>query len=168
MAEAILIASAAVSAMGAIKQGQAQAMQAEAAARASQYNATVARNNAQVASEQANAQEEQQRRRFRAVQGQAVAGVAQSGTGFEGTNADLLTQNAVLNELDALTIRYEGQQKSRGLLAQADLNEYEAATSRMNGQAARQASYWNAASSILSGGAKYATYSKTGKMSGEV
>ncbi len=160
--------STGVSVLGAMQQAQAARAQAETAARANEYNATVARNNAVVAGEQANAQEEQQRRRFRALQGQAIAGVAQSGTGFDGTNADLLAQNAILNELDALTIRYEGQQKQRGLLAQADMEMFQAGANRANGRAATTAGYLNAASSVLSGAAKYATYSKTSKTPGEV
>lgn len=164
--EALIIASTAMAAVGAIKQGQAQEASYKAQANAQEYNAQVARNNAQVASEQANAQEEQQRRKFGALQGQAVAGIAQSGTGFDGSNADILKQNAINNELDALTIRYEGQQKSSGLMAQAALDQYGAGVSRMNGKNAMTAAYLNAGSQLLSGATKYNYYSKSGKLPG--
>jgi uncharacterized protein involved in type VI secretion and phage assembly len=149
----------AVSAMGSMAQGQQQAAmyeaQAKAQAQAQEYNATVARNNAQIASDQANAKEEAQRRNFARLQGQAVAGIAQSGTGFEGSNYDLLKQNETNNELDALTIRYQGQNQSSGLLAQAQLDEYNANVTRqmgpMNAERARSGGYWNAGAALFSG-----------------
>lgn len=153
--EAMIIASAATAAIGSIKQGQAQKAQYDAQANAAEYNATVARQNAQVAGAQASAQEEQQRRKFRALQGEAIAGMAQSGTALDGSNADVLRQNAVANELDALTIRYEGQMKSRGLNAQADLDTLNAQASRRAGRDARTAGYINAGAQLLSGGSKY-------------
>lgn len=165
--EALLIASTAMAALGSIKQGQAQSASAQAQAQAQEFNATMARNNAQMASEQANAAEEQQRRKFDALQGQAIAGIAQSGTGFDGSNADILKQNAISNELDALTIRYQGQNQAKGLMAQADLDQFGAGVSRMNAKSAMTAAYLNAGSQLLSGASKYNYYSKTGKLPGE-
>lgn len=161
----MMAVSAAISAMGAIKSAQAQSASYQAQANANEYNATVEKNNAQVALDQANAQEEAQRRHFAALQGQAYAGVAQSGAGFEGSNADILKQNAVNNELDALTIRYEGQNKSTGLLAQSELDKYSATTNRMNASNAMTAGYLNAGSSLLSAATKYKYYDMTGKLS---
>lgn len=152
--EAMIIASTAMAALGSIKQGQAQKAQYDAQANAAEYNATVARQNAQVAGAQANAQEEQQRRKFRSVQAEAIAGLAQTGTALDGSNADVLQQSALANELDALTIRYEGQMKSRGLLAQADLDTLSAQASRRAGKDARTAGYLNAGAQLLSGGSK--------------
>lgn len=173
-----LVASTAMSAMGAIQQGNAQSASYDAQARANEYNAqvqrqnaTVARNNAQMASEQANAREEAQRRHFGALQGQAIAGVAQSGTGFDGSNTDLLAQNAVANELDALTIRYEGQNQSAAFMnqasnleSQAALDVYSAGVNRMNSSSARQAGYLNAGANLLSGASKYAYFKSTSKL----
>jgi hypothetical protein len=164
----LMIASSVVSAVGAMKQADAQAASYQAQAQANEYNATVARNNAQVASEQANAKEEAQRRHFAALQGQAITGVAQSGTGFDGSNADILKQNAINSELDALTIRYEGQNQSKGLLAQSQLETYNAGVNRMNASNAQQAGMFNAGANLLSGAAKYSYYSGTGKLPGMV
>ena len=164
--EAMLIASAAMSAVGAIQQGEAQSASYKAQAQANDYNATVARNNATVASEQANAKEEAQRRHFAALQGQAVAGVAQSGTGFDGSNADVLNQNSINNELDALTIRYEGQNQAKGLIAQAQLDTYNAGVNRMNASNAETSGYLNAGANLLSGATKYNYYTKTGGIPG--
>jgi len=163
----LMIASTAMSAIGSIRQGQAQAANYNAQAQANDYNAVVAQNNARVAADQANAQEEQQRRHFRELQGQAYAGIAQSGTGFTGSNEDVLTQNAVNNELDALTIRYEGQNKMKSLESQAAIEKYNASINRMNAKEAKTAGYLNAGANILSGATKYAYYSKTGKLAGD-
>lgn len=158
----LMAASTAMSAVGAMQQADAQAANYTAQAQANDYNATVNRNNAKVASEQANAQEEAQRRHFAALQGQAYAGVAQSGTGFDGSNADILKQNAISNELDSLTIRYEGENKAKGLMAQAGLDTYNAGVNRMNASNATTAGYLNAGSALLSGATKYSYYNKGG------
>ena len=160
--EALAIASAAMSAMGAMQQADAQAASFRAKAQQDEYNATVERNNAKVAADQANAKEEAQRRHFGALQGQAVAGVAQSGTGFDGSNLDLLKQNSINNELDALTIRYEGQNQVRGLEAQAEQSMYSSRVNRMNASNAQEAGMYNAGAALLSGGAKYNYYSRVG------
>ena len=166
LAVPLMVASSAVSAVGAMRQGQAQADSYNAQAQAQEYNAVVDRNNATMAADQANAQEEQQRRHFRATQGQAVAGVAQSGTGFAGSNADVLQQNAINNELDALTIRYEGQNKAKSFESQANLDKYGASVSRANASTAKSAGILNAGAALLSGATKYAYYGKTGKLPG--
>ena len=158
----LTIASSAMSAMGAMQQADAQAASYRAKAQQDEYNATVERNNAKVAADQANAKEEAQRRHFAALQGQAVAGIAQSGTGFDGSNLDLLKQNSINNELDALTIRYEGQNQVRGLEAQSQQSTYSAAVNRMNASNAQEAGIYNAGASLLSGAAKYNYYSRTG------
>lgn len=155
-----------MAAAGAMQQAQTQAYNAKAQANALDYQATVDRNNAQAATDAANVREEQQRRQFNAVQGQARAGIGQSGTGFDGSNADILKQNAVLNELDALTIRYEGQNKAAGLMAQSGLDQYNAQTSRDNASKIMTAGYLNAGSQILSGAAKYNYYKDTGRLAG--
>lgn len=159
----MLVASAATSAAGAMASANAQSASAQAQANAQDFNATMARNNAQASNEQANVAEEQQRRKFGQIQGQAIAGIAQSGTGFDGSNADVLRQNAVSNELDALTIRYQGQNQAKGLMAQADLDTMGAGVSRMNAKSAMTAGYLNAGSALLNGGTQgYMAYNKIG------
>lgn len=137
-------------AWGAIEQGKAGYSSYMSQANAQEYNATVADNNARTVLEQTNAKEESQRRQFRALQGEAIAAAGSSGTTLEGSNADVIRQNAINNELDALTIRYEGQVQNRGLMAQAALDRYGAQASRSNAKAALKAGRINAAASILS------------------
>ena len=155
----MMIASTAVSFIGAMQQADAQSASYRARAQAQDYNATVARNNATVARDQANAREEQQRRHFSLLQGQAAAGAAQSGAGMDGSNGDLLKQNSLMNELDALNIRYEGANQANGLIAQSQLDKYGANVSRANASSAQEAGFWNAGSKLLAGATNYAMYS---------
>lgn len=152
--EILAVVSSAFQAIGAISQANAQAAQYQAQAQANDYNATVARQNSEVALQQYNAREEQQRRQFGAFQGQATAAAAQSGAGLSGSNADVLKQNAILAELDALTIRYEGQQQSRGFLAQADMEEFQARANRANAKTARSQGILNAGAALIGGASK--------------
>jgi len=151
----LMATSAGVSAIGALQQGRAQSAQYRSAAEAAEYNALIARQNEQTAGAQASVAEEQQRRKFRAMQGEAIAGMAQTGTGLDGSNADVLRQASIANELDALTIRYEGQMKARGLMAQSELDRMSAASSRRAGSSAMTGAFLNAGAGLLSGASKY-------------
>lgn len=150
----LMAAGTAVSTVGAIAGAKAQSNQLKSQAYADEYNAQVLKGNAEVANAEANQREELLRRQFGQVQGEAIAGVAQSGTAMEGSNLDLLRQNAVNAEMDALTIRYEGQQKARGLMAQSVLERYQARAGRAAARDTMSAGFLNAGASLLSGGAK--------------
>ena len=162
---AAVVASTALAAYGAISQGEAASAQYKSQADAAEYNAQVARNNAQSASDQANFREEQQHRKFAQLQGQALAAIGQSGTGYSGSNLDMLHQNEVNNQLDALTIRYEGQQQASGLMAQSQMSQLEASQAKSNSSSALTAGYIGAGTNVLSGAGKYAYFKSGGKMS---
>ena len=147
-----MLASTGVSAIGALASAKAQSNQLRSQAYADEYNATVASQNAMVANSEATAREEAQRRQFGQLQGQALNAAGVSGAGFDGSNADVLNQNALNAEMDALTIRYEGANKARGLMAQSDMSRYSASTNRIAARDAMQAGVINAGATILSGG----------------
>lgn len=149
-------------AVGSIVKGNAQAAGYNAQAQANYYNAQVMQQNARVATEQANAREELQRRRFGELQGQAIAAAAQSGAGMEGSNADVLKQNAINAELDALTIRYEGEMQARGLLAQSELEQFQGRINKMNAGVARKAGYLDAAAALSNSATKAYTAASSG------
>lgn len=159
---AATVVGAGVSAYGALSQGSAASGSYQSQAEADKYNATVARNNARAASDQANFKEEQQHRKFAQLQGEALAAIGQSGTGLDGSNLDVLHQNAVNNQLDALTIRYEGQQQASGLLAQSQMSDLEAKQARKNASTAKFAGYVGAGASLLSGAGQAAYYMNGG------
>lgn len=112
MAAAIPFVIAGISAYGAIKQGQQSAQ-------ASQENAALAETQAKSALQQGVSREDELRRQQAQFNGEARARTAQSGTGFEGSNADLAKQNATLQQLDLLNTRYNAQLQASGLMAQA-------------------------------------------------
>lgn len=157
MAEALIIASTAASALGAIQQGNAASASAKSQANASRYNAAIQRQNAQTTRQQAGVAEEAHRRKVRQIFGKQRAAIAQSGVGSDNM-ADLVEQSATAAELDALNIRYEGDLAARGLLADANLRTYEAGVADQNAKAARTAGYVGAAGSLLSGGSGYYKY----------
>ena len=152
--EALIIASTAVSAIGAIQQGKS----AQSAANA---NAANLEQNAGIERSQANQREEAKRREARMVLGTQRAALAESGGGMGGSAADVMRQSSINAELDALTLRYEGDLRARGL-------EAEAQQERFAGKVAKRASYFNAASSILSGAAAYGAYGENKKYRAEM
>lgn len=177
--EIALLASAAVSTVGALASASAQAQAAENQAAAARYNAQVQENQALVADmnmkaagEQAARKEEMQRRRFAQLQGQALAGLAQSGTDIgSGSNADILKQNEIQNELDSLTIRYEGSNardsfynQGQNLRSQAQLSLMNASMYDNNASNAMTAGYLNAGANLLGGYTRYAYYGQTGRL----
>lgn len=134
-------------AVGAIQQGR----QANAAAK---HNAGLMEQNARQVRLEAAAREDAQRRQARQLAGTQRASIAQSGTGFSGSAADIMEQSATMAELDALTTRYEGETRAQGLLAQAEQTRWE-------GNQARKASYLQAGTSLLSSYADYTNASAT-------
>ncbi len=139
--EALIIAGTAVQALGAIQQGNA-------AKKAADYNAGQLEQGAALERQQANEREEAQRRQARQVLGSQRAAFAQSGGGMGGSAADVMAQSATNAELDALTLRYEGDLKARGMEAQASSERYAGAVAKRN-------SRMQAVGSILSGAAMY-------------
>ena len=151
--------SAAMSAVGAIQQGMAAQAQAKAAQGAAEYNATIKRQQAASELQQANAREEQQRRGTRQVLGQQRAALAQAGIGMGGSALDIEEQSADRAELDALTMRYEGDLRAKGLLAAAEGAEYEGRAAISAGKNAMTGAYLSAGASLLSAAGSYKYYS---------
>jgi hypothetical protein len=154
MAVWLMVASTVLSAVGAHQQGQQQKAQYAAYAQANEYNAAVNRQKAETSYQVANQREEQQRRNAAMFIGKQRAFAAQSGLGLGGSNADLERQSEVLAELDALNIRYEGAMQARGLLQEADMQDYNAGMNRVGSYNAGVSGNMAAASALMSGGAK--------------
>lgn len=157
----IFLIAAAVSAYGKYQEGQAQQESAKSQAQAAEYNATVSTQNAQIARNNASIREEVQRRKSRSILAQQFAGTAQAGIDFSGTAADVFNQSETMAELDALNIRYEGDLQSRGLLAEATGERYQAASALVNGKNAQTAANISAAGSLLQGASGYKYMSST-------
>lgn len=151
MAMAIPIAMAAMAAMSALSAASAQRKQQESAADIATYNANLGRQRADIINTQTNQREEQQRRQSRMQLGQLSAQLGETGLDMAGgSGLDVFQQSATNAEMDALTIRYEGQLGAKGALDQAAGDDFQAKVAKMNAQTATRQGYLNAASSALS------------------
>lgn len=149
-----LIASAAASAYGSYSQGQQQAQNYKAQAAVAARNAMLQRQQARTARQQAGAEEEAQRRQAAQFLGTQRAAIGQSGIGYGGSAGQLIEDSAIQAELDALNIRYGGEQQAQGLLEQARSSELESGLLRANAKQARAAGAMGAGTSLLSAGAQ--------------
>jgi len=149
----IPLAMAAVSAIAGAKEKKKKA-KAEAAAM--QYDALQRQQESEATLATYNLREESQRRRARRVQGNLRAGLAESGIGYgRGTALDVEMESAVESEMDALNIRYEGNLKARGLLAESE-QQFAARREHLRGaRASERAGYLSAAGTVLGGVGQY-------------
>lgn len=145
IAMALAASAATVSAVGAIRQGQA-------ASNAANFNAALAKQNADTADSQSIAASEAQQRDSARKIGSAMAAYGASGVQMaDGSPADVLGDSARMATLDNQTLKYNYKLKGLGYQAQASLDS-------ANAENSRTASYFNAAGSMLSGGSKVAGY----------
>ena len=155
----LIIASTIISAVGALQAGAAAEAQAETQAQANRYNAQVKELQAGVERQVAGRKEEAQRREARQVLGEQRAALAQSGVQLgTGSAADIQEQSATMAELDALTIRYQGEMAAKGLLYDAEADKFEARANIAAGKNAKTASYLKTGSAVLSGASDYQAY----------
>lgn len=127
----------AISAAGAIAQGQQAAAMAEAQAKAYEQQAR--------ADAQASAYEQQRERHKQDLAAaSARAQVGASGVAFAGSPTEVLAAHAREGQLDIEAIRYSSQLRQNSLQSQA-------AISRFSGQQAKQASIFKAAGAVVSG-----------------
>lgn len=96
-----------------------QAGQTRQEGKQARMNARLLRENARTELSAAARDEEAHRRAARAAIGRQAAAQAEAGIGTTGTGGLLLEQSSVLAELDALNIRYGGELRSKGLLAES-------------------------------------------------
>lgn len=145
MAElALLAATTAIGAIGAIQEGKA-------AKKAANYNAAIAQQNAVIATQSAAADEAALRRDNARYMATVRANIGASGTTDEGSPIDIIDNSAGLAELDALNIRYQGTLKARGYNIEADQQ-------RALGANQYQSGLFKATGMILGGAAKASPY----------
>lgn len=138
-------AGAAVSAVGAIKQAQA-------ASAAADYNAAVSSQNAQIAEAQGEAAAQAHQRDTQRRIGAMVAAYGASGVqGADGSPADVLADSVRSATLDNLTLKYNYKLRALGYQNQSQLDQF-------NSKTAMEGGYWSAASSLISGGSKVASF----------
>lgn len=138
----------AVSAAGTVSQGIK-------ANQAAEYNAAIAEQNGIAANEQSNARQESFWQGARQRLGAMRAGIAQSGTGFGGSNQLLAKQSLLNAEMDAMNIRYAGELEAKSQFANATNDLYQ-------GKVAQDQGFWGAAGSLARQAGD--NYSKTGSI----
>lgn len=137
-----MIAGTAISAVGAISSGRANAD-------AARYNAQIAQQNAGIALQQGEADVIQQGKlNYRRLSG-IKAAVGASGLTMEGSPLDVLESSAAEAELDTQNIRYNASLKALGFNTSAGMDRSRAAN------AEREGLYRAAATSILGGAQAY-------------
>jgi len=145
---AMMIASAAIAAVGAIQQGRA-------AKAAGEFNANIARQNATLSREEAARQAGVQDREnylrlgaIRAAQGKSGAAAG------EGSVLDVIGDAAAQGEKQRQHILYVGELKARGYNNTASLDEF-------SGKQAETAGYLKAGSTLLSSASSYYNLTRT-------
>jgi hypothetical protein len=108
------VAGSAVQAKGQIAQGNATDA-------ADQYNADMARQDAGIAATQTTADIAKSRASAESTNGTLKANAGLTG-GLTGSNLDILSSNAVQQELDVLNLKQQGAIQQRNLLSQASLD----------------------------------------------
>lgn len=162
MAVPLLIATAVVSAAGALSSGIQQRRAADQQAEAAEYNAAVSQNQAGQAFAAGAERENIQRRQASQALAQQRAAFAESGLDpNSGSALDVQLQSTRNAELDALQTRYEGILTGQNYQQQAALGVYEGGVLRSSGRNAQRASYLTAAGNLLAGGA--AAYGAAGR-----
>jgi hypothetical protein len=160
MAAALPFIIAGVSAYGAIQQGQQQQAALQQQANQAQRDKDALVNQARVARQQAGAEEESQRREARQLLATQRAAIGQSGA--SGGTLGLLQEDSEMQaELDALNIRYGGEQQASNLLSQANEAGISSGILKGNASQASRAGYLGAGAGLLSSGASlYSKYKK--------
>jgi len=130
-------AAAATQAMAALFSGFSQRNEADT-------QASVLNQQADTVGKQTVQAENAQRRQARQFLSRQAAAIGESGTGYGGSSAKLREQSAIEAELEALNIRYSGQQRAQGLRTEAGF-------AKDRGGAALLGSGLAAGSAILSG-----------------
>lgn len=139
-APVLMVTAAAVAAVGAIRQGNAQAA-------AYRYQRDIAKQNATISRQQAASDVGDIRRAGRKALGGIRAAYGASGVTLEGSPMDVLEASASQVELDVLRRSYAGELEAMGF-------KQEAAGYGMAATSARQAGYFQGASNLLLAGAK--------------
>jgi hypothetical protein len=164
---AATVASGAIGAYGAVRQGQAQKQQADYQSAVERNNATIAGWQAEDATQRGRVEEQRQRLHAARIAGAQRAGYASSGVELtSGSPLDTLMDTASLGELDALTIRSNAEREAYGFRSQQGNLTAQGGLTRMAGRNAATAGTISAAGTLLSSGATYAdrrlTYERLG------
>ena len=156
---ALLVASMAITAIGAVMTAQGQKKEAKAKADARNYNAQLQRNEATAARQVGEATAEQQERMARRRMATIRANVGGTGVQLEGSSLAVLLDSSRQEKLDELNIKYNAERQGQAFDAQAALSASNAINTKAAGKLA-------ATTTLLKGAASIAGTASTGFASG--
>ena len=152
----LLIGSTAMQAVGSIQKGNAEAASYKAQAQANTYNAEINQQNADRTSREYSIKEDNLRRQQAQFLGRQRAAFSEADIGYgTGSALDVQTEDTVNSNLDALTLRYDGQTKRAAYLDQSNLDTFQSGVDQMNASSARTAGYISALGNVLGGAGRY-------------
>ena len=147
----------AVSAVGMIQSGQAQAKSASYAAQVARNNALIADKNANYAIQSGNAQEQQTGMQDRALLGAVVSGEAASGLDVNtGTTAQVQQGQREIGKLDQDTIAHNAAMEAYGYRTQSMNFSAQSSLDKSQAAQAGPAGIAGAAGGLLSGASSLA------------
>ena len=146
-----------VSVMGAVQQGQAAAAQADYSAKVARQNAEIDRRKADDASERGRLESEKMKEKGRQFSGAQKAALASQGTRMDtGSPLAIQIDTAGITASDDATLRYNAMLERSGFLSNAAQAETRARGSEFESSLAKQASFYNAGSTLLTGASSLA------------
>lgn len=151
----LTLASTLIGAAGQVQQGQAASQAARYNAQVQEMNATLADRRARDAIARGAVEEQRKRQEVQQVLGRQQAAMAANGVDLSfGSPLDLITDTAVMGELDALTIRSNAYRESYDFQVDAVNQRAGAGLTRMQGRNAETAGWLNAAGTVIGGAGK--------------
>ena len=151
LAVPLIIAGTTVAAAGAIQAGRVAEAQGRSAQNIADYNAAVQEREALALRPKAGFESKRQAGRAARIKSALTADIAAAGGLGSPVAADLAAEQAAELELENLLIGYEGEIGAERALSQAKLDRLQGKVYRQKGKAARQASYFRAGSTLLTG-----------------
>lgn len=133
----------------ALIQGRQQANELRTQAEIEGRNIELAKANRDIVNRQYSAREESMRRSARQALGAQRAAIAQSGTGFSGSNLDIMKQSTANAELDALNLRYAGQIEDASMQNDITMREWNKANLRRAAKNTMKMRWHNAGAALF-------------------
>ena len=151
----MMLGSTVLKTVGQSQNAKAQADALQGQASVADYNAQIAKRNAEEVLKVSSSQQLMLRRNQRQQLGRDRAIAAQSGAGTGGSNAEIIAQSETLSELDAMNLAYEGEVRSRGFLAQSEIDTYNAGLYRKQASNVKRANVLTTIGTLTAGYARY-------------
>ena len=144
-------AGTAIGAAGAIQAGRVAEAQAKSAQNIAEYNALVQEREAEALRQKAGFESKRQAKRAARVKSELTAALGAAGGLGSPVAADLAAEQAAELELENLMIGFGGEVEAGRAETQAELDRLQGKLYRRRGKAEREASYFRAGGTLLTG-----------------